>query len=385
MENAALEAQSKLPGLETTIFTVMARLANKHQAINLAQGFPNFGMDAALIERVLHYMREGKNQYAPMGGVPQLTQALANKVEQLYKVQVDPKKEITVTAGGTQALFASIMALVHPGDEVILFEPAYDSYAPAVKLAGGTPIYISLTFPEYSIPWEQVAAAMSSKTKMLIINSPHNPSGRILSEADIEALKELTQQNEFYILCDEVYEHLVYEGKTHQSMLAYPELRAKSICTYSFGKVFNNTGWKTGYFIAPPDLTYEIRKVHQFEVFSVNTPIQYALADFLTEEQNYLGLSSFFEKKRDFFADKMNGSKFKLLPCEGSYFQLADYSAISEKGDLAFATELIETIGVASIPVSAFYHNKEDNKVLRFCYAKDEATLSRATEKLCEL
>lgn len=363
----------------------MARLSAKHKAINLAQGFPNFGMNQDLIERVHYYMLQGKNQYAPMGGVPNLTNALAEKVHKLYDVTLDPAKEITITSGGTQALFAAITALVHPGDEVILFEPAYDSYAPAVKLAGGTPIYISLSFPGYAIPWEEVKSAMSSKTKMLIINTPHNPSGKVLGETDIEELKTLSAQQDFFILSDEVYEHLIYEGGEHRSMLRYPELRARSICTYSFGKVFNNTGWKTGYFIAPPDLSYEIRKVHQFEVFSVNTPIQYALGDFLKDDQNYNRLSSFFQKKRDFFGEKMAASKFRLLPCSGSYFQVADYSAISDKGDMDFATHLTETIGVASIPVSAFYHNKEDNKVLRFCFAKDEETLSNAAAKLCTL
>jgi len=363
----------------------MARLSAKHQAINLAQGFPNFGMDPDLIERVHHYMREGKNQYAPMGGVRSLTNALAEKVQKLYNVNIDPAKEITVTAGGTQALFAAITALVHPGDEVILFEPAYDSYAPAVKLAGGNPVYISLSFPEYSIPWDEVKSAMSAKTKMLIINTPHNPSGTVLGESDIEQLKDLSTQQDFFILSDEVYEHLIYESGEHRSMLCYPELRGRSICTYSFGKVFNNTGWKTGYFIAPPDLSYEIRKVHQFEVFSANTPIQYALGDFLSEAKNYTELGAFFQKKRDFFAEKMAASKFRFLPCSGSYFQLADYSAISNKGDMDFATELTESIGVASIPVSAFYHNKEDNKVLRFCFAKDNETLSRAAAKLCTL
>jgi len=363
----------------------MARLSAKHNAINLAQGFPNIAMDSKLIDLVYKHMREGKNQYAPMGGVPALTQALAKKVQRLYGVELNPKEEITISVGATQALFASITALVNPGDEVIIIEPAYDSYVPAVKLAGGKPVYVSLSFPEYRIPWDEVAAAVSSKTKLLIVNTPNNPSGTLLGAKDIEALTDLSSRNDFYILCDEVYQHLIYEGAEHNSMLRYPALRERSVCTYSFGKVFNNTGWKMGYFIAPPDITYEIRKVHQFEVFSANTPIQYALADFLADESTYLDLNAFYEKKRDFFASKMAESKFKLLPCRGSYFQLADYSVLSQKPDMEYAQELTKSIGVSSIPVSAFYHNKHDNKVLRFCFAKDEETLSKAAEKLCQL
>ncbi len=369
---------SKLPNVGTTIFSVMTALSEAHHAINLAQGFPDFPSSPRLIELVGQYMRKGFNQYAPMPGVPALRERIAEKIEALYAVQVDPIPEITITAGGTQALFTAISAFVHPGDEVIILEPAYDSYRPAIELAGGIVKAYELSPPDYQPDWEQLKKLISVHTKMIIINTPHNPTGTILHKEDMERLELLLRDTNILVLSDEVYEHLVFDAHTHQSILRYPGLRERGIAVFSFGKTFHNTGWKIGYCIAPAQLTTEFRKVHQFNVFSVNTPIQHALAEFMSDPFEYLSLGTFYHHKRDFFLDALEGSPFRPLQCSGTYFQLCDYSAISDEPDMDFARRLTTEFGVAAIPVSAFYNSHRDERLLRFCFAKQEQTLERA-------
>lgn len=376
---------SKLPGVGTTIFTVMSALAQEHGAINLAQGFPDFPSSQRLNELVAHYMRQGYNQYAPMAGVPILRQRIAEKIDGLYGVKIDPNLEITITAGATEGIFTAIGALVSPGDEVIIFEPAYDSYRPSIELFGGITKSFELSAPDYTIDWDRLMRLISMKTRMIIINTPQNPIGKILKPADMQALEKLVSSSDIIILSDEVYEHMVYDGHEHQSILRYPALRERALAVYSFGKTFHNTGWRIGYCIAPPALTAEFRKVHQFNVFSINTPIQYALADFLEDPHEYLGLGTFFTHKRDFFLDAIEGSLFRPLLSEGSYFQLCDYSQISTESDVDFCRRLTMEYGVAAIPVSVFYHSKRDEKIIRFCFAKKEETLERAAKLLREI
>ncbi len=376
---------SKLPGVGTTIFTVMSALAQEHGAINLAQGFPDFPSSQRLNELVAHYMRQGYNQYAPMAGVPILRQRIAEKIDGLYGVKIDPDLEITITAGATEGIFTAIGALVSPGDEVIIFEPAYDSYRPSIELFGGITKSFELSAPDYTIDWDRLMRLISMKTRMIIINTPQNPIGKILKPADMQALEKLVSSSDIIILSDEVYEHMVYDGHEHQSILRYPALRERALAVYSFGKTFHNTGWRIGYCIAPPALTAEFRKVHQFNVFSINTPIQYALADFLEDPHEYLGLGTFFTHKRDFFLDAIEGSLFRPLLSEGSYFQLCDYSQISTESDVDFCRRLTMEYGVAAIPVSVFYHSKRDEKIIRFCFAKKEETLERAAKLLREI
>lgn len=374
--------QSKLPNVGTTIFTVMSALAQEHQAINLAQGFPDFPSSERLTDLVHHYMRSGYNQYAPMPGLPALRTRIAEKIALLYGTAVDPGTEITITAGATQALFTAIGAFISPGDEVILLEPAYDSYRPSVEVFGGKAVVYELSFPDYRVDWSALQQLISSKTRMIIINTPHNPAGALFSAADMQALVQLTAGTDILILSDEVYEHLVYDGLRHESVLRYPELRERSLAVYSFGKTFHNTGWKIGYCVAPPALSTEFRKVHQFNVFSVNTPVQHALADFLADPAEYLSLSAFYQQKRDFFLQATAGNRLRPLPCHGSYFQLFDYSAISDEPDTAFARRLTTEYGVAAIPVSVFYSSKKDDRVIRLCFAKKEETLEAAGRKL---
>lgn len=369
---------SKLPDIETSIFTIMSALAQEHKAINLSQGFPDFPGSEELSERVCHYMRKGYNQYAPMAGVPALRQQIAQKAAMLYGAKVHPDTEITITSGATQGIFSAIAAFVQPGDEVILFEPAYDSYRPSVLVNGGIPVVVELEAPHYRIHWEAVERLITPKTRMIIINTPHNPSGTILAASDLEALAALCAGTDILVLSDEVYEHLVYDGLQHQSVLRYPELRQRSLAMYSFGKTFHNTGWKIGYCIAPPLLTREFRKVHQFTVFSVNTPIQHALADYMADASHYLTLNDFFQKKRDFFLGIIRDVPLKPLHCQGTYFQLFDYSQISQEGDVDFARRMTIDYGVAAIPVSVFYTRQRDDKVIRLCFAKEEETLSKA-------
>lgn len=356
----------------------MSSLAREHQAINLSQGFPNFDCPEALKSLVNQYMQQGFNQYAPMPGVPLLRERLAEKMGQLYGAQINPDTEITITAGATQAIYTIIAAFVSPGDEVILIEPAYDSYRPSVEVNGGIPVTYELMAPDYRIDWEAFAELITPRTRMIIINTPHNPTGTTLAKEDLEALQNLLADTDILLLSDEVYEHLVYDGQAHQSALRFPALWPRTLATFSFGKTFHNTGWKLGYAVAPQALMKEFRKVHQFNVFSVNTPIQHALADYLEDPAVYQSLSSFYQQKRDHFLKVMEGSRFRPIHCAGTYFQLMDYAAISDLEELDFARWLTETHKVATIPVSAFYTAQKNNKVIRFCFAKTNDLLEQA-------
>lgn len=374
--------QSKLPSVGTTIFTVMSSLAVKHQAINLGQGFPDFQMDEKLVELVHKAMTDGNNQYVHMCGLPSLRERLAAKVMDAYSTTVNPDTDITITPGGTYAIYTAFTTILQPGDEVILFEPAYDSYIPNIEINGAIAVPVQLEYPDYSINWEKVKERVTAKTKAIIINSPHNPTGRILTETDIEHLRLLVKDTGIFIISDEVYEHLIFEGKAHLSMLRYPDLFERSFVCFSFGKVYHCTGWKMGYCIAPDKLMKEFRKVHQFNCFTCNSPAQYALAEFLMEKEHYLQLGAFLQHKRDHFAELMKATPFQPLPSYGSYFQLYSYAALSDEPENDFAVKLTEQGGVATIPVSAFYKTPVDNKVLRFCFAKKEATLEEAVNRL---
>lgn len=373
---------SKLPNVGTTIFTVMGKLANEHSAINLSQGFPDFSCSEELIGLVNKYMVSGQNQYAPMEGLMPLRKILSEKTEALYSTTYDPETEITITSGATQAIYTAITAIIRENDEVIIFEPAYDCYQPAIELNGGKTIYVSLKAPNYTIDWSEVKKMINHRTKMIIINTPHNPTGTILSSRDMEQLEKLTQSTDIVILSDEVYEHIIFDGYEHQSVARFPKLAERSIIVSSFGKTFHATGWKTGYCVAPKKLMAEFRKVHQFLVFSCNTPIQYALAEYLKDKNNYLGLGNFYQKKRDHFNMLIKNSKFEFQPSAGTYFQLLRYKGISKEKDTDYAVRLIKEFGVASIPVSVFYHEAIDDHVLRFCFAKKEETLEKAAEIL---
>lgn len=380
-----MKIKSKLPSVGTTIFTIMTNLSNEHNAINLSQGFPDFDVDPELISLVEKYMRQGFNQYAPMQGVLPLREKIAQKTKKNYDGAYDVNKEITITAGATEALFAAITAIVHKDDEVIIFEPAYDSYVPAVELCGGKPVYIKLDHPEYSIDWDLVNKKLSSRTKLIILNSPHNPTGSVLKSNDIVELKKIVENNDIFILSDEVYEHIIFDGKKHESISSYPDLAAKSFVVSSFGKTYHATGWKIGYCLAPENLTEEFRKIHQYLTFSVNTPVQSAYAEFLDHENRYMDLSSFYQKKRDLFLSKLKNSRFRIIPCNGSYFQMLDYSKISDMPDIEFSKKLTIEHKIASIPPSVFYKNNDDHKVLRFCFAKKDKTLEEAALRLCEI
>ena len=376
---------SKLPGTSTTIFTVMSQLAAENNAINLSQGFPDYEADPKLIALVADAMKNGHNQYAPMTGIPALRELIADKVSRLYGADYNPDTEITITAGGTQAIFTALSAYIGAGDEVIIFEPAYDSYAPTIKMLGGLVKPYEMAPPDYDIDWEMVKKLFTVNTKMIILNSPHNPTGAILRDKDIEALIKLTKDSDILILSDEVYEHLIYDGEQHRSLALYPELRERTFIVGSFGKLLHTTGWKTGYCLAPNYLMKEFRKVHQFNVFSVNTPMQVGIAQYLKDPATYAGLSAFFQEKRDLFRSLMGQTKFKLLPCNGSYFQCVTYSDISDETDVAIAQRLVKDFSVASIPVSAFYIRNTDHHVLRFCFAKKHDTLEKAVERLMKL
>lgn len=377
--------QSKLPQTGTTIFTVMSALAQQVGAINLSQGFPDFDCPPELVKLANKAMQQGHNQYAPMPGVLSLREAICAKTQGLYGATYHPENEITVTAGGTQAIFTAICATVHPNDEVIIFEPAYDCYAPAIQLMGGVVKRMELEPPDYRINWNLVRRLVSSKTKMIVLNSPHNPTGTVLQEEDIRELINLTNNTDILILSDEVYEHIIFDGQPHRSMARYPELVERSLICASFGKLFHITGWKVGYCMAPAWLTNEFRKVHQFNVFSVNTPMQHALAEFMSIKEAYLNLAAFYQQKRDYFRAGLENTRFKLLPCAGSYFQSVNYSAISEENDLDFAKRLISEFGVAAVPNSAFYSKKTDFGILRFCFAKKQETLAKAIEQLIKV
>jgi methionine aminotransferase len=381
----AMRITSKLPDVGTTIFTIMSSLAVKEGAVNLSQGFPDFDTPPALIDLVGNYMREGLNQYAPMQGVGKLREQIAKKVEGLYEKKVDPEEEITVTSGATEALYAAITAVVRPGDEVIVFEPAFDSYAPAIRLNGGRPVYLSMKFPDYQIDWDEVDSAIGEKTRLILLNSPHNPTGTVLSQQDVAELKMIVADRDVFILSDEVYEHIIFDEIRHESMLRDPALYSKSFVISSFGKTYHTTGWKIGYCVAPPELTTEFRRIHQYLTFASNTPIQWAYADIMDDASLYLQLSNFYQKKRDLFLRLMESSRFKPLPCRGTYFQMMDYSAVSNSDDIQFAREMTTTHKVAAIPPSVFYNRGEDNRVLRFCFAKKDETLEQAAEILCRI
>jgi len=373
---------SKLPEIGLTIFSEMTRLALQHGAINLSQGFPDFDTHAELKELVAKYIRSGHNQYAPMQGVGALREIIAAKIRQLYDAAYDPATEITITTGGTQALYTAVTATVHPGDEVILVEPAYDCYAPIVQLNGGIPVFAMLDFPSFRIDWNAFGRLITKKTRLIILNFPHNPSGAVLSAPDLETLAEILRPTPILVLSDEVYEHIVFDGLSHQSMARHPELRQRSFVVNSFAKTYHTTGWKVGYCIAPRALSEEFRKVHQYMVFAVNTPIQYAYAEFMEDRHRYLSLPSFYQAKRDRFLDLIRHSRFRPLPCRGTYYQLLDYSQISDEPEMQFARRLTMAYGVAAIPPSVFYHHGDDHKVLRFCFAKKEETLNAAAERL---
>ena len=376
---------SKLPTVGTNIFSVMSQLAAENNAINLSQGFPDFECPPELIELVYEKMKNGHNQYAPMPGLLSLRQSIANKVNTLHQSDYNPETEITVTAGGTQAIFTALSAVIQPNDEVIIFEPAYDCYSPTIKLMGGIVKSFELSPPDYKIDWDTVKRLVNSRTRMIIINSPHNPSGVILDEEDMKQLIQISHHYDLLILSDEVYEHIIFDGRQHLSIARYPELRDRSFIVASFGKLFHNTGWKMGYCLAPAWLMTEFKKIHQFLVFSVNTPIQHALAEFLEHKNNYLELSNFYQQKRDLFTELMRNTRFDLLPCSGSYFQSVQYSRITDEKDLDFAKRLTIESGVAGVPVSAFYNKGTDHQVLRFCFAKKQETLEKAVERLSKV
>lgn len=376
--------KSKLPQVGTTIFSVMSALANEYKAINLSQGFPNFEVSEELVSLMNHYMKKGMNQYAPMQGIISLRERIAEKVQDLYGAVYNPETEINITSGGTQAIYTAITAMIREGDEVLIFEPAYDCYAPAIHLAGGIPVYIQLVAPDYSIDWTKVKKLITQKTKMIIINTPHNPAGTIMTAADMKELEKITSNSEITIISDEVYEHILFDGLRHESVMRYPKLAERSFVVFSFGKTYHTTGWKMGYCLAPENLMTEFRRVHQFVVFSSTTFAQYALADFM-KNKNYLELPAFYQEKRDYFLKLISGSKFKFIPSKGSYFQSLDYSDITKEKDFDFAVRLTKENGIASVPVSAFYNKKNDYKMLRFCFAKTNETLEQAAEKLCSI
>lgn len=376
---------SRLPEVGTSIFTVMSKLALDHSAINLSQGFPDFPVSEKLIELIHRNMKEGHNQYAPSPGVASLRKVIAEVISKTYQRPTNPETEITITDGGTEALFSVIAALVSQGDEVIVFDPAYDSYDPAIRLNGGVPIHINLNPPKFAIDWEEVKLKITSRTRMIMINTPHNPSGAVLSETDLRALEEIALKHGIIVLSDEVYERIIFEDIAHQSVLKYPALASQSVAVFSFGKTFHATGWKIGYAVAAEPLTREIRKAHQFITFSVNTPIQLALAEYMTEPENYTQLGKFYQQKRDFFLDQITGSSFEPLSCFGSYFQLLSYKKISGKPDMEMAEWLTKEHKLASIPVSPFYKDRTDHRLLRFCFAKKEETLEKAGRLLRKL
>ncbi|MCB1906986.1 MAG: pyridoxal phosphate-dependent aminotransferase [Rhodocyclaceae bacterium] len=382
MPNFPATVESRLPAVGTTIFTVMSALAHECGAINLSQGYPDFNADDELFERVAHWMRAGANQYAPMAGVPPLRRAIAAKIEALYAACYDVEHEITVTAGATQALFTAITALVRPGDEVVVFEPVYDSYVPAIALQGGVVRRARLRAPDYRPDWAEVAGLIGPRTRMIIVNTPHNPTATIWSGEDMDALARLTDGSAIVVLADEVYEHIVFDGVRHESVARRPALARRSLVVSSFGKTYHVTGWKVGYVAGPRQLMEEFRKVHQFNVFTVNTPVQLALADYMGDASRHLGLSAFYQAKRDRFRAALAGSRFELLPSRGTYFQLARYREIGDLPDREFVDRLTREVGVAAIPVSAFFEGGRDERVIRFCFAKSEATLDEACARL---
>ena len=376
---------SKLPHVGTTIFTIMSRLAAEHGAINLSQGFPDFDCAPALTALLTKYLKAGLNQYPPMAGIPALREAIAEKVESLYGAAYDPEHEITVVPGATYGIFTAVAAMVRPGDEVILFEPAYDSYAPAVEVNGGKPVYVQLTYPDYAIPWQAVQDAITPRTRMIIVNTPNNPTASVFSAEDLRMLEGVLEGTDIVVVSDEVYEHIVFDGHAHQSVARFPRLAERSFIVSSFGKTYSVTGWKTGYVLAPRELMAEFRKVHQFNCFVANGPVQYAFAEHMKDTDAYLSLSAFYQKKRDFFLEGIRGSRFKPLPSRGTFFQNLAYDEISEERDTELAVRLTRERGIASIPVSVFYREAPTHRVLRFCFAKSEETLAKGAEILSRI
>ena len=385
MPRLPFPVESRLPGVGTTIFTVMSRLAAECGALNLSQGFPDFSAPPELFDLVSRHMHAGANQYAPMPGVPALREAICARSEGLYGTRYDPEHEVTVTAGGTQAIFTAVTALVRPGDEVIVLEPVYDSYVPAVELAGGRALRASLAPPGYRPDWEAIRGLVSARTRMILVNSPHNPTGSVFTRSDLDALAGLVRGTGIVVLSDEVYEHIVFDGARHESVSRHPELASRSFVVGSFGKTFHVTGWKVGWALAPRELMAEFRKVHQFVVFTVNTPVQLALADFMSDARRWLELPAFYQRKRDLFRAGLAATPFDPLPCAGTYFQLASYARLSAEPDTLLAERLTREFGVASIPVSAFLADGRQDRVLRFCFAKSDETLERACERLARV
>ncbi len=379
------QLRSKLPEVGTTIFTVMSELAVRHGAVNLGQGFPDFDPDPRLQTLVSEAMRRGHNQYAPMAGVRALREHIAQKAARLYGREYDPDTEITIAAGATQAIMSAVLAVVHPGDEVIVLDPCYDSYVPSIRLAGGKPVYVALAAPDYRVPWERVRAAITSRTRLLMLNNPHNPCASVFLPEDLDALESMVRNTDVLLLADEVYEHVVFDGLQHQSLARRPALAERAFVISSFGKTLHATGWKVGYCCAPPELTEELRRVHQFMVFAVSTPVQHAIAEYLRDARVYEELPRFYQAKRDRFHRGLSGTRFRLLRSSGTYYQLADYSAISDEPELDFARRLTAEHGVASIPLSALYAAPPDSRVVRFCFAKKAETLDRALERLAAL
>ncbi len=377
-----MNIKSKLPNVGTTVFTTMSHLAIQYNSVNLGQGFPDYAMSEELVELVAKAMRSGMNQYAPMAGLPVLRERIAEKVHNLYQTQINPETDITITPGGTYAIYTALTTVLQPGDEVIVFEPAYDSYIPNIEVNGAVPVLIPLQFPGYSIPWQEVKNRITSRTKMIMINSPHNPTGSVISKYDIEQLREIVKDTNIFILSDEVYEHLIFDGKQHESILRHPDLLQRSFVCFSFGKTYHSTGWKMGYCISSPYLMQEFRKVHQYNCFSVHTPAQAGLAEYLQNQQAYLQLPAFVQGKRDYFKKLMSATPFKPLPSYGSYFQCYSYAALSDEDDKEFCIRLTKEYGVTPIPVSAFYKDGKDDKVIRFCFCKKEETLEKAVERL---
>jgi len=376
---------SKLPNVGTTIFTVMSRLAAEHNAINLSQGFPDFDCAKELRDLVTKYINAGLNQYPPMAGVMRLRERIAEKTASLYGAAYDPEHEVTVVPGATYGIFTAVATLVRPGEEVILFEPAYDSYGPAVEVSGGVPVYVTLRYPDYSIDWRQVSRAITPKTRAMIINTPNNPTASVFSGEDMRMLEGMLRGTDVVVISDEVYEHIVFDGHRHQSVARFPGLSERSIIVNSFGKTYHVTGWKMGYVLAPRELMAEFRKVHQFNVFVTNGPLQHVLAEYMENPDAYLSLASFYQRKRDFFLDGLKGSRFKPLPSRGTFFQNLCYDAISDEKDTELAVRLTKERGVASIPVSVFYREPPEHRVLRFCFAKSDETLARGAEILCRI
>ncbi len=382
---SSVPVSSKLPDVGVSIFAVQTRLANEHKAINLSQGFPDFDCDPALVDAVTRAMREGHNQYAPMPGVLALREGIAAKVEQLYGPRYDPTTEVVVTSGATAGLFATLTTFVQPGDEVVLFEPCYDSYVPVIRLSGGTPVFVSLRYPDYSVNWDEVRRAITPRTRAILVNTPHNPTGTTWSADDLTQLASIVDGTTIILIGDEVYEHVIFDGRRHESLLRYPALRERAVVISSFGKTFHTTGWKVGYCVGPQPLIAEVIRVHQFMTFTVHTPSQIAFAEFVRKDPSAKALAPFYQQKRDLFLDLTAGSRFRPLPCSGTYFQLLDYSAISKETDRHIAHRLIVEHGVASIPVSAFLYKDPGGPVLRFCFAKKDATLRAAAERLVRI